>query len=35
VSRIAIRYERRANIHLGFTTLGCALIRLNQIRRFC
>ena len=28
-------YERRENIHLAFTTLGCALICLNQIRRFC
>ncbi len=33
--RLAIRYERRADIHLGFTTLGCALICLNQIKRFC
>jgi transposase len=33
--RLAIRYERRADIHLAFTTLGCALVCLNQIRRFC
>jgi transposase len=33
--RLAIRYERRADIHEAFTTLGCALICLNQIRRLC
>ena len=33
--RLSVRYERRADIHLAFTTLGCALICLNQIRRFC
>jgi transposase len=33
--RLAVRYERRADIHLAFTTLGYALICLNQIRRFC
>ena len=33
--RLAIRYERRADIHEAFTVLGCALICLNQIRRFC
>jgi transposase len=33
--RLAIRYERRADIHLGFLTLGCALITLNFVRRFC
>ena len=33
--RLAIRYERREDIHLAFTTLGCALVCLNQIRRFC
>ena len=32
---LAVRYERRAGIHLAFTTLGCALVCLNQIRRFC
>jgi hypothetical protein len=31
---LALRYERRADIHEAFTTLGCALICLNQIRRF-
>ena len=33
--RLAIRYERRADIHEAFVILGCALIWLNQIRRFC
>ena len=33
--RITIRYERRADIHLAFTTLACALICMNQVRRFC
>lgn len=33
--RLAIRYERRADIHLAFTTLACALVCLNQVRRFC
>ena len=33
--RLAIRYERRADIHLALTTLACAVICLRQIRRFC
>ena len=33
--RLTVRYERREDIHLAFTTLGCALVCLNQIRRFC
>ena len=33
--RLTVRYGRRADIHLAFTTLGCALICLNQVRRFC
>ena len=33
--RLLVRYERRADIFLAFTTLGCALVCLNQIRRFC
>ena len=33
--RLTVRYERRADIHLAFTTLACALVCLNQIRRFC
>jgi transposase len=32
--RLTIRYERRADIHQAFV-LGCALICLNQISRFC
>jgi IS5 family transposase len=33
--RLSIRYERRADLHLAFTTLACAVICLKQIRRFC
>lgn len=33
--RLAVRYERRADIHLAFTKLTAALICMNQIRRFC
>lgn len=33
--RLVVRYERRADIHLAFVTLGCALVCLNQVRRFC
>lgn len=33
--RLTIRYERRDPIHLAFTLLGCALVCLNQITRFC
>jgi transposase len=33
--RLTIRYERRADIHLAFTTLACALVGLGQIKRFC
>ena len=33
--RLSVRYERRVDIHLAFTTLGCALVCLNQVRRFC
>jgi transposase len=33
--RLTIRYERRADIHLAFTTLACSLVCLSQIRRFC
>ncbi|TXN06761.1 IS5 family transposase [Methylobacterium sp. WL103] len=33
--RLAIRYERRADIHLAFTTLACALVTSNQSRWFC
>ncbi len=33
--RLAVRYERRADIHMAFLKLGCALVCLNQIKRFC
>ena len=33
--RLVIRYERKADIFLAFTTLGCALVCRNQIRQFC
>ena len=33
--RLTVRYERRDDIHLAFVTLGCALVCLNQIVRFC
>jgi transposase len=33
--RLTVRYERRADIHLAFTTLARALACLNQIGRFC
>ncbi|MFC6050304.1 transposase, partial [Methylobacterium hispanicum] len=33
--RLAIRYERRAELHLAFTTLACALICHAQAKRFC
>ena len=33
--RLSIRYERRLDIHMAFTVLGCALVCLNQISRFC
>jgi len=29
--RLAIRYERRDDIHLAFALLGCALVCMNQI----
>jgi len=33
--RLAIRYERRADLHLALTTLACALICRKQAKRFC
>jgi transposase len=33
--RLAIRYERRADIHQAFLSLGCALLCWNAIQRFC
>jgi transposase len=33
--RLRVRYERRADIHQAFLSLGCALICLNAVHRFC
>ena len=33
--RLAIRYDRRADVHLAFTTLACAIICIRQVRRLC
>jgi IS5 family transposase len=33
--RLALRYERRADLHLAFTTLACALICRTQAKGFC
>jgi transposase len=33
--RLRVRFERRADIDQAFLTLGCALICLNFINRFC
>ena len=33
--RLAIRYERRADIHLAFLVLACALICVRFLQRFC
>ena len=33
--RLTIRYERRVDLHLAFTTLACVLICRAQINRFC
>lgn len=33
--RLKVRYERRADIHQAFLTLGCALICWNYVQRFC
>jgi transposase len=33
--RLKVRYERRADIHLAFVLLGCALIYFKQLKRFC
>jgi transposase len=33
--RLTIRYERRADIHHAFVTLGCALICFKALARFC
>jgi transposase len=33
--RLKVRYERRADIHQAFLTVGCALIVWNYVQRFC
>ena len=33
--RLTIRYERRADIHEAFLTLGCALICFRSLQEFC
>jgi transposase len=33
--RLTVRYERRADIHQAFLTLGCAIIYFQQLQRFC
>lgn len=33
--RLKVRYERRADIHQAFLSLGCALICWNFVERFC
>jgi transposase len=33
--RLAVRHERRADVHLALTTLGAAIICIQQLRRFC
>ncbi len=33
--RLAVRHDRRADVHLALTTLGIAVICMRQIRRFC
>ena len=33
--RLRIRYERRAELHQAFLTLGCALICFRYYKRFC
>ncbi len=33
--RLKVRYERRADIHQGFLTIGCSLLCWQAIERFC
>ena len=33
--RLAIRYDRRHDIHEAFVSLACSLVCLNAIRRYC
>jgi IS5 family transposase len=33
--RLKVRYERRADVHQAFLSLGCALVCWNFVQRFC
>ena len=33
--RLVARHEERDDIYLAFSILGCSLVCLNQIKRFC
>jgi transposase len=33
--RLAVRYERRPDIHRAFLRLGCALVSLRFVERYC
>ena len=33
--RLAVRYERRPDIHRAFLRLGCAVISFKFVERFC
>lgn len=33
--RLKVRYERRADIHQAFLTLGCVMICMKFVNRFC
>jgi transposase len=33
--RLKVRYEKRADIHLAFVLIACAMICLKQLHRFC
>ena len=33
--RLRVRYERRADIHEAFLTIGCTMICYNHLQRFC
>jgi transposase len=33
--RLTVRYERRQDIHEAFLSLGCALLCVNAVTRFC
>ena len=33
--RLRVRYEKRAEIHTAFLTIGCLMICWNRLKRFC